>query len=100
MAPAAAAAGRSPSIIASATLAGRDAEIALPFWLAGAGVVASIIGTFAVSTKEKGRWRCGKWSPSPRVEETMATSGFERHWWPRRPRNSHEGPPLDDHTQQ
>jgi len=42
------------SIIASATLAGRDVEIALPFWLAGAGVIASIIGTFAVSTKEKG----------------------------------------------
>jgi len=42
------------SIIASATLAGRDAEIALPFWLAGAGVVAAVLGTFAVSTEESG----------------------------------------------
>ncbi|EGB06704.1 putative proton translocating inorganic pyrophosphatase [Aureococcus anophagefferens] len=42
------------SIIAAATLAPRDCEVALPFWLAGAGVLASLIGTFAVSTKEKG----------------------------------------------
>ena len=43
------------SIIAAATLAPRDCEVALPFWLAGAGVVASLVGTFAVSTKEKGK---------------------------------------------
>ena len=54
------------SIIAAATLAGtgaapnagslsnQAAEVALPFWLAGAGVVSAIIGCFAVSTSESG----------------------------------------------
>ena len=42
------------SIIAAATLASRDNEMALPFWLSGAGVVAAIVGTFFVSTNEKG----------------------------------------------
>merc|ERR1719162_632359 len=42
------------SIIAAATLATRDNEIALPFWLSGAGVIAAMIGTMAVSTNEKG----------------------------------------------
>merc|ERR1719486_176341 len=42
------------SIIAAATLAKRDNEIALPFWLSACGVVAAMIGTMAVSTNEKG----------------------------------------------
>jgi len=54
------------SIIAAATLAGtgaapnagslanQAAEVALPFWLAGAGVVSAIVGCFAVSTSESG----------------------------------------------
>jgi len=42
------------SIIACATLANGDiAKIALPFWLAGAGVVASIVGFFCVSIGEE-----------------------------------------------
>merc|ERR1711935_744092 len=42
------------SIIASATLANGDiAKIAFPFWLAGAGVLASIVGYFMVSIKEE-----------------------------------------------
>merc|ERR1719326_180431 len=42
------------SIIAAATLAKWDNEIALPFWLSACGVVAAMIGTMAVSTNEKG----------------------------------------------
>merc|ERR1719460_533817 len=42
------------SIIAAATLAKRDNEIAFPFWLSACGVVAAMIGTMAVSTNEKG----------------------------------------------
>merc|ERR1711968_191487 len=42
------------SIIAAATLAKRDNEIALPFWLSACGVVAAMVGTMAVSTNEKG----------------------------------------------
>jgi len=41
------------SIIAAATLADGDAvKIALPFWIAGAGIVASVFGFFAVGTKD------------------------------------------------
>ena len=41
------------SIIAAATLANGDPTlVALPFWIAGAGIVASVIGFFAVGTKD------------------------------------------------
>lgn len=41
------------SIIAAATLANGDAiKVTLPFWIAGAGIVASMIGFFAVGTKD------------------------------------------------
>ncbi|GMH61070.1 hypothetical protein TrLO_g14680 [Triparma laevis f. longispina] len=41
------------SIIAAATLANGDvAKIALPFWVSGGGIVASLIGFFFVSTKD------------------------------------------------
>ena len=41
------------SIIAAATLANGDAtRVALPFWIAGAGIFASVIGFFAVSCKD------------------------------------------------
>merc|ERR1711957_176745 len=41
------------SIIAAATLAEGDiAKITLPFWIAGAGIVASVFGFFAVGTKD------------------------------------------------
>ncbi|CAM9238824.1 unnamed protein product, partial [Choristocarpus tenellus] len=41
------------SIIASATLAdGNPRLIALPFWIAGAGMIASFISYFFVGTKE------------------------------------------------
>eukprot|EP00970_Alexandrium_tamarense_P009401 scaffold1868_cov194-Alexandrium_tamarense.AAC.45 len=41
------------SIIAAATLANGDpAKVALPFWIAGAGIVASVFGFFAVRTKD------------------------------------------------
>jgi len=41
------------SIIAAATLAnGNAVKAALPFWIAGAGIVASLFGFFAVSTKD------------------------------------------------
>ena len=41
------------SIIAAATLANGDtAKIALPFWVSGGGILASLIGYFFVSTKE------------------------------------------------
>ncbi|KAH8085490.1 hydrogen-translocating pyrophosphatase [Aureococcus anophagefferens] len=69
------------SIIAAATLAGtgaapnagslanQAAEVALPFWLAGAGVVSAIVGCFAVSTSESGEgWNSNlgalMWAPS------------------------------------
>jgi K(+)-stimulated pyrophosphate-energized sodium pump len=42
------------SIIAAATLAKNDRQIALPFFLASAGIFCSMIGMMAVSTKEKG----------------------------------------------
>jgi Na+/H+-translocating membrane pyrophosphatase len=43
------------SIIAAATLANGDiAKISFPFWLAGAGVLASIIGYFCVSISDEG----------------------------------------------
>jgi K(+)-stimulated pyrophosphate-energized sodium pump len=42
------------SIIAAATLADSDAERALPFYLAAAGTLCSIVGFFFVNTKEKG----------------------------------------------
>ncbi len=41
------------SIIAAATLARGDmARVALPFWIAGAGIVSSMIGFFFVRTKD------------------------------------------------
>jgi len=41
------------SIIAAATLANGDAiKVALPFWIAGAGIAASVLGFFAVGTKD------------------------------------------------
>eukprot|EP00520_Triparma_pacifica_P009543 CAMPEP_0118652472 /NCGR_PEP_ID=MMETSP0785-20121206/11337_1 /TAXON_ID=91992 /ORGANISM="Bolidomonas pacifica, Strain CCMP 1866" /LENGTH=742 /DNA_ID=CAMNT_0006544993 /DNA_START=71 /DNA_END=2299 /DNA_ORIENTATION=+ len=41
------------SIIAAATLANGDtSKIALPFWVSGGGIIASLIGYFFVSTKE------------------------------------------------
>ena len=41
------------SIIAAATLANGDiVGVALPFWIAGAGIVASIVGFFFVRTKD------------------------------------------------
>lgn len=41
------------SIIAAVTLAQGDlASVLLPFWIAGAGIVAAIIGYFAVGTKD------------------------------------------------
>ena len=41
------------SIIAAVTLAGGDiVEVMLPFWIAGAGIVASLFGYFMVGTKE------------------------------------------------
>lgn len=41
------------SIIAAATLAEGDiAKITLPFWIAGAGILASVFGFFAVGTKD------------------------------------------------
>jgi len=41
------------SIIAAATLAEGDiAKVMLPFWIAGAGIVASVFGFFAVGTKD------------------------------------------------
>merc|ERR1712166_169754 len=43
------------SIIACATLANGDiAKIAFPFWLAGAGVLASIVGYFLVNVGDEG----------------------------------------------
>ncbi|KAH8065996.1 hydrogen-translocating pyrophosphatase [Aureococcus anophagefferens] len=42
-----------PAVIAD-NVGDNVGDVALPFWLAGAGVLASLIGTFAVSTKEKG----------------------------------------------
>ena len=42
------------SIIASATLAKNSREIALPFFLASAGILASVVGMGLVRTDEKG----------------------------------------------
>ena len=40
------------SIIASAALAANNRELALPFWIAGFGIVAAILGFFVVRTKD------------------------------------------------
>ena len=41
------------SIIAAAILTGGDiVEVMLPFWIAGAGIIASLFGYFVVGTKE------------------------------------------------
>jgi len=40
------------SIIACASLASSHAEIALPFWVAGFGILAATIGFWTVSTKD------------------------------------------------
>ena len=41
------------SIIAAVTLANGDiAKVLLPFWIAGAGIIASMVGFFAVGTKD------------------------------------------------
>jgi K(+)-stimulated pyrophosphate-energized sodium pump len=46
------------SIIAAVTLAGSDtALIMLPFWVSGAGIIASVLGFFVVGTKEGARQR-------------------------------------------
>ncbi|GMI08583.1 hypothetical protein TrVE_jg7390 [Triparma verrucosa] len=51
------------SIIAAATLANGDAaKIALPFWIAGGGVVASLIGYFFVSTVENASQKQLMWA--------------------------------------
>ncbi|WZN60738.1 putative K(+)-stimulated pyrophosphate-energized sodium pump [Chloropicon roscoffensis] len=40
------------SIIASAALASNNREMALPFWIAGFGILAAVIGFFVVRTKD------------------------------------------------
>ena len=40
------------SIIAAAALANSTQEMALPFWIAGFGVISAIVGFFTVSTKD------------------------------------------------
>ena len=40
------------SIVATATLASSHAELALPFWVAGFGTLAAIVGFFVVRTKD------------------------------------------------
>ena len=40
------------SIIASAALASNTREMALPFWIAGFGIVAAVLGFFVVRTKD------------------------------------------------
>lgn len=40
------------SIIATATLADNNRELALPFWIAGFGVLAAIVGYFTVRTHD------------------------------------------------
>jgi H(+)-translocating pyrophosphatase len=40
------------SIIAAGTLASNEAEIALPFWIAGSGIICAIIGSKVVKCKE------------------------------------------------
>eukprot|EP00241_Pyramimonas_parkeae_P003347 CAMPEP_0114247320 /NCGR_PEP_ID=MMETSP0058-20121206/12959_1 /TAXON_ID=36894 /ORGANISM="Pyramimonas parkeae, CCMP726" /LENGTH=753 /DNA_ID=CAMNT_0001360617 /DNA_START=75 /DNA_END=2336 /DNA_ORIENTATION=+ len=64
------------SIIAAATLADTDARVALPFWLAGAGIVCSIIGFFAVHTKEEGAgWNSNLGALMFALEKGMYTAG-------------------------
>ena len=45
------------SIIAAAALAETNAEIAFPLWIAGFGIVAAVIGYFAVHTREQASQR-------------------------------------------
>lgn len=40
------------SIIATSTLASSHAELALPFWVAGFGILAAVVGFFVVRTKD------------------------------------------------
>jgi len=75
------------SIIASATLGvtapakfgidvGYYQFVALPFWLAASGVVASVVGFFAVSTKEEGKgWDVKLSSLMWALEKGMYTAG-------------------------
>jgi len=51
------------SIIAAATLANGDAAmVSLPFWIAGSGIVASVIGFFFVSTVDNASQKQLLWS--------------------------------------
>jgi inorganic pyrophosphatase len=64
------------SIIAAATLATNDAERALPFFLAAAGIICSMIGYFAVSTSESGNgWNTNLGALMWALEKGMYTAG-------------------------
>lgn len=72
------------SIIASCSLASQEhnpetipAMVALPFWIAGAGILCSIIGYFAVSTREKGEgWSSSLGALMWALEKGMYLAGF------------------------
>ena len=64
------------SIIAAATLATTETERALPFYLAAAGMVCSIIGYFMVSTNERGEgWNSNLGSLMWALEKGMYSAG-------------------------
>jgi len=65
------------SIIAAATLASNDGERALPFFLGAAGIVCSMAGYFAVSTKEAGDgWNTNLGALMWALEKGMYTAGL------------------------
>jgi len=71
------------SIIAAATIGSKDtsehaaALVVLPFWLSSVGVICSVCGFFAVSTKEEGKgWDVKLSSLMWALEKGMYTSGI------------------------
>jgi len=65
------------SIIAAATLATTEAEMALPFYLAASGIICSMVGYFMVSTKEKGDgWNSNLGSLMWALEKGMYSAGI------------------------
>jgi Na+/H+-translocating membrane pyrophosphatase len=70
------------SIIATATLANGDiAKVTFPFWLAAAGVLASIVGYFMVSIGEEKEYRLllEKARNTEELQETMFEVGDDEH---------------------
>jgi Na+/H+-translocating membrane pyrophosphatase len=55
---------------------GAAGQVALPFWLAAAGILCSMIGFFFVSTKEEGAGETNMGALMFALEKGMYSAGF------------------------